>query len=90
MIGNGFVAPEILQDKAMVRGSLFCTRVWILVGDIVSHRFDFSVIGYDCGVFTCMFADFLSKDCPLMFTQHHVDQCRQRIALSIMSGQAIL
>ena len=46
--------------------------------------------GYDCGVFTCMFADFISKDCPLVFTQDHVNQCRERIALSILKGKAIL
>ncbi|KAG7356284.1 Ulp1 protease family protein [Nitzschia inconspicua] len=46
--------------------------------------------GFDCGVFTCMFADFLSKDTPLAFTQEHINQCRERIALSIMSGKAIM
>ncbi|KAL3767142.1 hypothetical protein ACHAW5_003161 [Stephanodiscus triporus] len=39
--------------------------------------------GYDCGVFTCMFADFISKDCQLLFNQDHIDCCRNRIALSI-------
>mmetsp|Transcript_2270 Transcript_2270/g.6496 ORF Transcript_2270/g.6496 Transcript_2270/m.6496 type:complete len:543 (+) Transcript_2270:176-1804(+) len=46
--------------------------------------------GYDCGVFTCMFIDFLSKDCPLVFSQEHVNQCRERIALSILNGKAIM
>jgi sentrin-specific protease 1 len=46
--------------------------------------------GHDCGVFTCMFADFLSKDCPLVFSQEHITQCRERIVLSIMNGKAIL
>jgi sentrin-specific protease 1 len=46
--------------------------------------------GYDCGVFTCMFADFLSKDCPLVFDQEHISQCRERIALAILKGQAIV
>lgn len=41
---------------------------------------------YDCGVFTCMFADFLSLDYPLLFTQEHIDRVRQRIALSILKG----
>ena len=45
---------------------------------------------FDCGVFTCMFCDFLSRDCPLVFGQDHVTQCRQRIALSILNGQAIM
>jgi sentrin-specific protease 1 len=45
--------------------------------------------GYDCGVFTCMFADFLSMDSPLSFTQEHITQCRERIALSILQGYAI-
>lgn len=46
--------------------------------------------GYDCGVFTCMFADFVSKDCPLIFTQQHVSLCRQRMALSILNGTALM
>jgi len=45
--------------------------------------------GFDCGVFTCMFCDFLSTDCPLTFSQEHITQCRERIALSIMKGVAI-
>ena len=46
--------------------------------------------GYDCGVFTCMFADFISKDCPLVFGQNHINQCRERIALSIIKAKAIM
>ena len=46
--------------------------------------------GFDCGVFTCMFADFVSKDCPLIFNQDHINQCRHRIALSILNGKAIM
>jgi sentrin-specific protease 1 len=46
--------------------------------------------GYDCGVFTCMFADFLSKNCPLAFSQEHITICRERIVLSIMNGTAIM
>ena len=45
--------------------------------------------GFDCGVFTCMFADFLSMKYPLSFTQEHITQCRERIALSILQGCAI-
>lgn len=46
--------------------------------------------GYDCGVFTCIFADFISKDCPLVLGQDHITQCRERIALSILQGTAVM
>lgn len=44
--------------------------------------------GYDCGVFTCAFADYLSVDKELNFGQSHVTELRQRIALSIIKGNA--
>lgn len=60
---------------------------WEIVGTVesVPHQQN----GYDCGVFTCMFADFLSLDRPLSFNQMHINQCRERIALSILNGIAI-
>ena len=45
--------------------------------------------GYDCGVFVCMFCDFLSTDRSLTFSQEHIAPCRKLIALSIMTGVAI-
>lgn len=41
---------------------------------------------HDCGIFVCMFCDFLSLRKPLVFTQDHISRCRQRIAVSIMKG----
>jgi len=46
-------------------------------------------LGFDCGVFTCMFGDFISRDCQPLFNQDHIKQCRDRIALSIMKNCAI-
>jgi len=45
--------------------------------------------GFDCGVFTCMFADYLSRDAPLTFGQHTVTECRERMVLSIVKGCAL-
>lgn len=46
--------------------------------------------GFDCGVFLCTFADFVSMGYPLTFSQQHINKCRKRIALSILRGQAIV
>jgi sentrin-specific protease 1 len=42
--------------------------------------------GYDCGVFTITFADFLSDDLPLQFNQQDITENRFRFASSIMAG----
>jgi len=62
---------------------------WSLVpcDDKTPHQLN----GFDCGVFTCMFIDFLSRDCPLdVLGQDIVTECRERIALSILKGNAIM
>ncbi len=42
--------------------------------------------GFDCGVFTCMYADYLSQNRALDFKQEDITEYRQRIALSILRG----
>jgi sentrin-specific protease 1 len=44
------------------------------------------VNGFDCGVFTCMNADFLSNDCRLAFRQTDINMCRNRIGIAIIKG----
>jgi len=46
--------------------------------------------GYDCGVFTCAFADFLSSGKEVRFDQSYVTELRNRIALSILKGNTQL
>lgn len=42
--------------------------------------------GYDCGVFTCMFADFIAMGRELTFNQSHISQYREHMVLSILNG----
>lgn len=45
--------------------------------------------GYDCGVFTCLFADWISMDRPLeKLSEKEMLLYREHIALSILDGQA--
>ena len=43
---------------------------------------------FDCGVFVCLFADFIAMDCaPIFdFDEDCIDKCREWIALSIMKN----
>ena len=57
---------------------------------VTGLAFDFSFfVGFDCGIFTCMFCYFISMNCSLLFNQDHIDQCRDIIAFSIMKNCAI-
>jgi sentrin-specific protease 1 len=42
--------------------------------------------GKDCGVFTIMFADFITDDLPLRFDQSQIPQLRKRICAAVLQG----
>ena len=80
---------QYLQDewKAKKGAEMPDLDQWELVygheGDNIPQQHN----GYDCGVFTCMFAYYLSVDRPLSFNQSHINQFRDCIALSILNGK---
>lgn len=45
--------------------------------------------GYDCGVFSCMFADFDTDDLPFQFSQENLADFRLKIVLAIMRGELL-
>ena len=65
---------------------LFECRVWSF-GRFSHIIIFFNIIAYDCGVFSCIAADFLSDDLPLKFDQHHIKQSRDYIALTILRAE---
>lgn len=46
--------------------------------------------GSDCGVFSCMFAEFVSRNRPIVFTQQHMQYFRQRMVYEICNGKLLL
>jgi sentrin-specific protease 1 len=44
---------------------------------------------YDCGVFVCMYADYLIDDLPLTFTQDNMIHFRQKICADILRGSLL-
>jgi sentrin-specific protease 1 len=43
--------------------------------------------GVDCGMFTIMFADYLTDDLPLAFEQKDIPKFRQKTVAAIMRGR---
>ncbi|KAL1915170.1 uncharacterized protein VTP21DRAFT_7651 [Calcarisporiella thermophila] len=41
--------------------------------------------GYDCGVFTCTFAEYVSREAPFDFDQRHMKYIRRRMIYEIVS-----
>ena len=72
---SGIPDEELLFDKSE----------WSLILH-PSHHVPQQMNGYDCGVYTCMFAEFITNNLPLSFTQDHIDMCCNRIALAVFSA----
>ncbi|RKP14754.1 hypothetical protein BJ684DRAFT_8060, partial [Piptocephalis cylindrospora] len=45
--------------------------------------------GYDCGVFTIMAAEFLSRNAPLTYAQQDMQMLRRKIILEISEGKLV-
>lgn len=46
--------------------------------------------GSDCGVFSCMFAEFICRDSKISFDQQHMPYFRRKMVCEIASGKLIL
>lgn len=46
--------------------------------------------GSDCGVFSCMFAEFTSRASPITFNQQHMPYFRNKMILEISTGKLLL
>lgn len=46
--------------------------------------------GSDCGVFSCMYAEFIARNRPITFTQQHMQYFRKRMIYEICTGKMIV
>lgn len=46
--------------------------------------------GSDCGVFSCMTAEFICRNRPILFNQQHMEYFRQKMVLEISTGKLLL
>ncbi|XP_069828330.1 sentrin-specific protease 1 isoform X2 [Dendropsophus ebraccatus] len=68
------------QDK---KGICFDINGWNLSSK-KSHEIPQQMNGSDCGMFACKYADYITKDKPITFTQHHMPYFRKRMVYEII------
>lgn len=77
-----------LQDESMDKRKIpFDTSDWTIecVKDCPQQR-----NGSDCGVFSCMFAEFISRESKISFDQQHMPYFRRKMIFEIINGKLIL
>ncbi|KAM3933006.1 sentrin-specific protease 1 [Leptodactylus fuscus] len=68
------------QDK---KGICFDTNGWNLSSK-KSNEIPQQMNGSDCGMFACKYADYITKDKSITFTQHHMPYFRKRMVWEII------
>lgn len=79
---------QYLKDESMdKRKSAFDTSGWIKESVTDCPR---QMNGSDCGVFSCMFAEYVTRDHRINFSQDNMPYFRQKMILEICSGKLLL
>lgn len=79
---------QYLRDESMDKRKIpFDTSDWTVesVRDCPMQQ-----NGSDCGVFSCMFAEFISRDSRISFSQQHMQYFRRKMVYEISSGKLLL
>uniref|UniRef100_A0A8D0HLM0 SUMO specific peptidase 2 n=1 Tax=Sphenodon punctatus TaxID=8508 RepID=A0A8D0HLM0_SPHPU len=78
-----------LQEESKAKRNLdILTSEWTLYS-MKPHEIPQQLNGSDCGMFACMYAEFLSRDKPIAFTQNHMPYFRKKMAWEILHQQLL-
>ncbi|XP_070609223.1 sentrin-specific protease 2 isoform X2 [Erythrolamprus reginae] len=80
---------QYLQEESKAKKNLdINVSSWILYS-MKPHEIPQQLNGSDCGMFTCKFADFVSRDKPIAFTQFHMPYYRKKMVWEILNQQLL-
>lgn len=93
MGGNNDEACRILfdylqQESKDKKGKELDTSGWTLHSK-KRHEIPQQMNGSDCGMFTCKYADYITKDKPITFTQKHMPYFRRRMVWEIVNRKLL-
>ncbi|XP_053280325.1 sentrin-specific protease 1 [Pleuronectes platessa] len=78
----------LLQESKDKRGIELDTSGWTLHSKNPSE-IPQQMNGSDCGMFTCKYADYITKDKPITFTQKHMPYFRRRMVWEIVNHKLL-
>nr|XP_056705505.1 sentrin-specific protease 2 [Euleptes europaea] len=80
---------QYLQEESKAKRNLdINVSSWTLYS-MKPHEIPQQLNGSDCGIFACKYADFISRDKPITFTQHHMPYFRRRMVWEILHQQLL-
>ncbi|KAM9342902.1 sentrin-specific protease 1 [Pholidichthys leucotaenia] len=93
MGGNNDAVCELLleylqQESKDKKGEELDTSGWILHSK-KQNEIPQQMNGSDCGMFTCKYADYITKDKPITFTQKHMAYFRRRMVWEIVNHKLL-
>lgn len=93
MGGNNDEACRILfdylqQESKDKKGKELDTSGWTLHSK-KRNEIPQQMNGSDCGMFTCKYADYITKDKPITFTQKHMPYFRRRMVWEILNHKLL-
>ncbi|CRK90990.1 CLUMA_CG004678, isoform A [Clunio marinus] len=81
---------QYLKDESMDKKKVaFDTSDWS-IESISKYDIPQQQNSSDCGVFSCMFAEFICRDSKITFEQKHMHYFRQKMVFEIVTGELIL
>ncbi|KYO27241.1 hypothetical protein Y1Q_0011192 [Alligator mississippiensis] len=78
----------LLEESKTKRNIEISPSEWTLYC-MKSHEIPQQLNGSDCGVFTCKYADYISRDKPITFTQHQMSYFRRKMVWEILHQQLL-
>ncbi|XP_061492516.1 sentrin-specific protease 2 [Rhineura floridana] len=87
MICNSLL--QFLQEESKAKRNLDVNASSWTLYSVKPHEIPQQLNVSDCGMFACKYADFISRDKPIAFTQYHMPYYRKRMVWEILHQQLL-
>ncbi|XP_066096954.1 sentrin-specific protease 2 isoform X2 [Saccopteryx bilineata] len=80
---------QYLQDESKTKRNTDLNLLEWTHYSMKPHEIPQQLNGSDCGMFTCKYADYMSRDKPITFTQHQMPLFRKKMVWEILHQQLL-